>query len=154
MNRRIVTAGLAVVAALVLSASAAFAARGHVHSAKSHRSVAAADLQRQVADLGAQVKALTKQVTTLKKQLTQQGGWISSIYDQETCISTLSADAFENTWLLIDKLAQPTLGTTFFGGISPVDDHSVCGRFKINRSLLRTPPDLGGIQAMINWLQG
>jgi outer membrane murein-binding lipoprotein Lpp len=113
-----------------------------------------ASLQRQVTDLGAQVKALTTQVKALQKESALQLHYIDSIYDSETCIVTLAADALQGTWLLIDKLAQPTLNTTFFGIPSPLDDRGVCGRFKIGRTLLQVPPTLSGFAQMIGWLQG
>jgi outer membrane murein-binding lipoprotein Lpp len=146
---------LAIGLVAVLAAAGSALAAGSRHQARTGaRSSQVASLQLQVADLGAQVKALTKQVAALKKQQSTQLGYIDSIYDQETCIATLSADALEGTWLVIDKIAQPALNTTFFGTPSPVDDKGVCSRFKISRTLLQVPPNLSALTKMINWLQG
>jgi hypothetical protein len=111
-----------------------------------------ASLQRQLSDLGTQVKALTAQVKALKKRADAQDGYIRSIYDQETCIATLTADALQGTWLVIDKVAQPSLNTTFFGSPAPVDDKGACGGFKISRAQLQVPPPIGGFAKMIGWL--
>ena len=134
--------------------SGAFATGTHAQARAGEQKSEIASLQRQVADLGAQVNALTAQVKTLKKQTATQLRYIDSIYDQETCITTLTADALQGTWLVIDKVAQPALSTTFFGSPSPVDDKGICSRFKITRTLLQVPPTVGGFTNMINWLQG
>jgi len=139
--------------AVLFGPSGAFAT-GTKHQARAGAQKSEiASIQKQVADLGAQVKALTAQVKTLKKQTAMQLNYIISIYDQETCLATLTADAFQGTWLVIDKVAQPALNTTFFGSPSPVDDKGACGKFKITRSLLQVPPTLAGLAKMMVWLQ-
>lgn len=141
-----------VIAALI-AASSAFAAGAKSHARTAGQASQIAALQAQVADLGAQVKTLSNQVAALKKQQATQLGYIDSIYDQETCVATLMADALQGTWLVVDKLAQPALNTTFFGTPSPVDDKGACNRFKISRTLLQVPPNLGALQKMIAWLE-
>jgi cell division protein FtsB len=144
---------LAGLLAVLFGPSGAFATGTHAQARAGEQRSELASLQRQVADLGTQVKALTAQVKTLKKQTATQLTYIDSIYDQETCLATVTADAFQGTWLVIDKVAQPALATTFFGSPSPVDDKGICSRFKITRTLLQVPPTVAGLTLMINWLQ-
>jgi len=151
MKRTVIPAALAAgVAAVLFGASGAFATGTH---SQSRQRSDALPLQQQVAALGRQVKTLTAQVNALKTQTGKQLLYIDSIYDQETCIATLTADALQGTWLVIDKVAQPAMNTTFFGTPGPVDDHGVCARFKITRTLLQVPPTVTGLQSMIIWLQ-
>ncbi len=154
MKRTLILVALAAgIVAVLVAASTAFATgtRSHVGTGQSTSQIAS--LEAQVADLGAQVSALSKQVTALKKQQATQLGYIDSIYDQETCVATLTADALQGTWLVIDKIAQPVLSTTFFGSPSPVDDKGTCNRFKVSRTLLQVPPNFQALAKMIAWLQ-
>jgi hypothetical protein len=139
--------------AVLFGSSGAFATGTKTQARAVEQTSVSASLQRQITDLGTQVKALTVQVKALKRQTALEGDWISSIYDQETCIATLTADALQGTWLVIDKVAQPVLNAPFFGSPSPIDDKGVCGRFKIGRTLLQVPPTVGALAKMIGWLQ-
>jgi len=154
MKRTLIPMALAAgVVAVLVAASTAFATGTRTHARTGRSTSQIASLQAQVVDLGAQVKALSKQVTALKKQQAAQLGYIDSIYDQETCVAALSADAIEGTWLVIDKVAQPVLSMTFFGSPSPVDDKGTCNRFKVSRTLLQVPPNFVALAKMIAWLQ-
>lgn len=142
----------------VVAAVGAVAARDALGTGMKHVSAAgqaaptAAALKAQVADLAGQVKVLTAQVKTIKARLAKQNDYDHAIYDSEACITAVTADALQGTWLLIDKLAQ-TSGTTYFGTLSPVDDRGACKGFKVARSLLTAPPGLQGYGTLIGWLE-
>ena len=129
-------------------------ASGVKHASAAQQNAAkAAELQAQIADLAGQVRVLTAQVKTLKSQVAKQHDYNLAIYDSEACITALTADAFQGTWMLIDKLAPA--GTTYFGTMSPLDDKGGCKGFKgVTRALLTAPPGLQGFAPMIAWFEG
>jgi hypothetical protein len=147
----VLVGALAAVGAVFVHDAPATATKPSLAAGQSAATVAA--LRQQVADLAGQVKALSGQVKTIKARLAKQDSYDQAIYDSETCITALTADALQGTWLLIDKVAQPS-GTTYFGSLSPVDDKGACRGFKVTRSLLTMPPVIQGYGTMIDWLEG
>lgn len=90
------------------------------------------------ARLAAQVKALTKRVTTLERQVrTLQRGFQAALAFSVVsyCGTALTADALQGTWGVIDQIAQPTVGRTFFGAQTPVQDPAdACREIGVARS--------------------
>ena len=149
---------LAALAAVFVRDAPATATRSSTGAGQSAARAAAlegqvADLAGQVKVLTGQMKVLTGQVKTMKARLAKQDAYDQAIYDSETCITALTADALQGTWLLIDKIAQPS-GTTYFGTLAPLDDKGACRGFKVTRSLLTAPPVIQGYGTMIDWLEG
>jgi hypothetical protein len=129
-------------------------ASGMKHTSAAQQNAAnVAALQAQVADLAGQVRVLSAQVKTIKAQLAKQHDYNLAIYDSEACITVLTADALQGTWMLIDKLAPA--GTTYFGTMSPLDDKGACKGFKgVTRAMLTAPPGLQGFAPMVAWFEG
>ena len=142
---------LAAVGAVFVHDAPATSTRSYSAAGQDAETIAA--LKAQVADLAGQVKVLTGQVKKINARLAKQDGYDQAIYDSETCITAVTADALQGTWMLIDKLAQPS-GTTYFGSLSPVDDKGACRGFKVTRTLLTAPPGVQGYTTMIGWLEG
>jgi hypothetical protein len=99
----------------------------------------------------AQFNALNKKVTKLQKQVkTLENALIGDIvYD--VCLTAATADAFQGTWIFVNKGTNfPYFPSTSTG--SSVDDLRACAAFQIPRQLpsTETAPSTSVFQALIN----
>ena len=61
------------------------------------------------------------------------------------CDAAINADVFQKTWGVIDEIAQTTMGRTYFGPQSPLNDQKGCSDLEIHRNqalLLASHQDL------------
>jgi hypothetical protein len=101
----------------------------------------------------AQIKALQKQVVTLQKQVRLLTNALEVNFAYDQCQTAITADTFQWTWVLADKLTNfppfPPTSTT-----PQVDDKKACGEISITRPVVndQTPPSQAIFQTLINWI--
>jgi hypothetical protein len=108
-------------------------------------------LAAQVKALSAQVRALKAQVTALRKLVVDNARETVANYEGDACLAAITSDALQETWLVLDKVAQPALNTTFFGTPGPVDDKGACSG-KVTRKQLEVPPTVDVFKGLIKWI--
>ena len=101
----------------------------------------------------AQIKALQKQVTTLQKQVKLLTNALEANFAYDECQTAITADTFQWTWALTDKLTSfPPFPSA---SITPqVDDKQSCSAINITRPTVtgETPPTQTIFQSLINWI--
>jgi hypothetical protein len=101
----------------------------------------------------AQIKALQKQVTTLQKQLKLLTNALEANFAYDECQTAITADTFQWTWALTDKLTNfppfPSTSTT-----PQVDDKQSCSAINVTRPAVtgEAPPTQEIFQSLINWI--
>ena len=113
-------------------------------------------MRHQVADLAAQVKTLQKQVKTLQKQVKFATDETAANYAGDACLTALTTDAFQATWLIIDQIATTAQAKTYFNAQTPIDDKQACKDISIAR-VLPTPglvPTIQPFNPFVTWLYG
>jgi hypothetical protein len=101
----------------------------------------------------AQIKALQKQVTTLQKQVKLLTNALEANFAYDECQTAITADTFQWTWALTDKLTNfppfPPTSTT-----PQVDDKQSCSDINVTRSTVtdQTSPTQAIFQSLINWI--
>jgi CubicO group peptidase (beta-lactamase class C family) len=131
--RRLVLAPLALVAVLALAAPAPAAAP------PTNR-----QLGKQIKTLQAQVKALQKQVRDAR--LIALGALVYS-----GCSVAVTADAFQNTWAVIDEVSnRAPPPKTWFGPQQPVNDFETCRAYQVTRAPTQVPPTVSVFSSLLN----
>ncbi len=132
-------AGVAVAAALAVTA-ASFAGSTAKPSAS----------QADVAKLTARVTALEKRVAKLEKDQKLLVDFSLGTAAGAACAATVTADAFQTTWGVIDSIA----GTASkFGPQTPLSDQTSCSGIKVARQPPGTmPASLSSFTTVINYL--
>jgi hypothetical protein len=99
----------------------------------------------------AQIKALQKQVKTLQQQLKLLTNALEANFIYDECLTAATADTFQWTWVLTDKLTSfppfPPSSTS-----PQVDDKKACNDIKVARPAVtdQAPPSQAIFQALIN----
>jgi hypothetical protein len=99
----------------------------------------------------AQFNALSKKVTKLQKQVNLLTSAFNGLAAYDVCIVAATADAFQGTWIFMNKGATtPIFPTTSTG--SSLDDLQACAAFQIPRQLpsTDTAPTTAVFQALVN----
>ena len=136
-----VTIVAALVVALTLAAPAAAANR------------AGPSIASQVATLKRQVTSLQKQVTTLKKQMKTQQDALLGIGAITLCNIAATADTFQQTFGVIDQIAQGTQGKSYIGAQQAVNDQGICQALNVPR-VQTGPPSLTPFRTLLGLLGG
>jgi hypothetical protein len=101
----------------------------------------------------AQIKALQKQVTTLQKQVRLLTNALEANFAYDECQTAITADTFQWTWALTDKLTTfPLFPPT---STSPqVDDKQSCSAINVTRATVddQSAPTQAIFQTLINWI--
>ena len=84
----------------------------------------------------AQFKALSKKVTTLQKQVKLLNQDINILAAYDVCLTAATADAFQGTWIFVNK-GTTVFPTTSTGGAA-INDLQACSAFRIPRQLPST----------------
>jgi hypothetical protein len=135
------TIAAALVAALALAAPAAATNR------------AGPSIASQVASLKRQVTSLQKQVNTLKKQTKAQQNALIGIGALALCNIAATADTFQQTFGVVDQIAQGTQGKTYIGAQQAVNDQGLCQALNVPRTQTG-PPSLTPFRALLAILGG
>ena len=100
--------------------------------------------------LAAQVKSLQKQVTSLKKKVTlaQNLALVSLTYD--ACLTAVSADTFQDTFAGVEGHFTHSVGTTYWGAQTPLNDYGACQALEIVRAHNQSPPTTGVLGALLD----
>ena len=136
-----VTIAAVLVAALTIAAPAAASNR------------AGPSIATQVAALKRQVTSLQKQVNTLKKQVKTQNDALIGIGALTLCNVAATADTFQQTFGVIDQIAQGTQGKTYIGAQQAVNDQGLCQALNVPRTQTG-PPSLTPFRALLSLLGG
>ena len=100
----------------------------------------------------AQIKALQRQVTTLQKQVRLLTGALEANFAYDQCQTAVTADTFQWTWVLTDKLGFQYFPPT---SLTPmVDDKTACKQINVTRPSVtdQSAPSQAIYQALINWI--
>jgi uncharacterized protein YdgA (DUF945 family) len=100
----------------------------------------------------AQIKALQKQVTTLQKQVKLLTNALEANFAYDECQTAVTADTFQWTWALADKLTNfppfPPTSTT-----PQVDDKQSCNGIVTRPTVTgEAAPTQAIFQTLINWI--
>ena len=136
-----VTIAAVLVAVLTITAPAAATSR------------ARPSIATQVAALKRQVTSLQKQVNTLKKQVKAQENGLLGIGALALCNVAATADTFQQTFGVIDQIAQGTQGKTYIGAQQAVNDQGLCQALNVPRTQTG-PPSLTPFRALLSLLGG
>jgi hypothetical protein len=101
----------------------------------------------------AQIKALQKQVTTLQKQVKLLTNALEANFAYDECQTAVTADTFQWTWALADKLTTfPLFPPT--STASQVDDKQSCSTINVTRPTVtdQSAPTQAIFQQLINWI--
>jgi len=122
----------------------------------SNADPAVARLARDVVTLKTQVKSLQKQSATLKKAIAQDDLAIGATILYTVCGLTITADAQQGTWQIVDQLSAATqAGKTYFGPQAPVtatlQGQDICAGGGVTRSPVTSGavPTVAGYQALL-----
>ena len=99
----------------------------------------------------AQIKALQRQVTTLQKQVRLLTNALEANFAYDQCQTSITADAFQWTWVYTDKLGYPY----FQNSVTPqVDDKKSCAEINVPRPAVsdQVTPTQTIFQNLINWI--
>ena len=99
----------------------------------------------------AQFNALSKKVTKLQKQVNLLENALNAAFAYDVCILAATADAFQGTWIFVNKgTSFPYFPSSSTG--SSLDDLRACSAFQIPRQLpsTETPPTTAVFQALVN----
>jgi TolA-binding protein len=113
-------------------------------------SIAAAPTTSAKNSPAAQIKTLQKQVGTLQKQVKLLTNALEADFVYDECLTAVTADAFQSTWVFADKEGTPFFPAT---SITPqVDDKKACSDLQIARPAVtdQTPPSQAIFQALID----
>jgi len=113
-----------------------------------------ADLGAQVRALQAQVKGLQAQVKTLQKQVKNDRLETAANYAGDACLTALTADALQSSWLVIDSIATTAQSKTYFNSQTPLDDRGACKAISVTRTL-PTPgvvPTVSPFDSFLSWI--
>jgi len=113
---------------VALTAIIAFAATGTANARSAAKAPAGPTL--------AQFKALSKKVTTLQKQVKTLTLGINAAFAYDVCLTAATADAFQGTWVWVNKGATVFPSTST--GSGAINDLQACSAFRIPRQLPST----------------
>jgi hypothetical protein len=92
----------------------------------------AATPTQRIAKLERQIRTLQRQNRTLTTQVREARNLAVAAGQVAFCGTAITADAFQATWSVIDQIAQPAVGRTFFSTQVPVNE-PICSRIGVSR---------------------
>jgi hypothetical protein len=109
-------------------------------------------LLRDVATLKTQVKKLQAQMKTATTNINTVGSLAATALLYTVCSDTLTADALQGTWQVLDQVATTAGQAARFGAQSPItatlQGQDVCAAGGVTRSQV-LPPTVAGFQALL-----
>jgi outer membrane protein TolC len=134
----------------------ATSALGAAGSEQKQLQAQVATMKQQVADLGAQVRTLQKEVKTLQKQVKSAQSETAANYVGDACLTAMTTDVLQATWLIIDSIATTAQANTYFNAQTALDDKGTCNDISVPRAL-PTPgvaPTISPFGPFLTWLIG
>lgn len=100
--------------------------------------------------LQAQLTSLKKQVTTLKKRVNSDENVIAASLVYSGCLTSVTADTFQDTWTSLDAGFVTKSGTPYFGAQTPLNDYQTCQALEIARTHNQHPATTAVLGALTN----
>ena len=100
--------------------------------------------------LQAQITSLKKQVNALKKRtsLAEDIAVVSLAYG--ACSTAVTADTFQDTFVGVDGHFTHSVGTSYFGAQSALNDYGACQALEITRAHNQNPPTTVVLAALLD----
>jgi hypothetical protein len=100
--------------------------------------------------LQAQITSLKKQVTALKKRTTRDENIIGASLVYSGCLTSVTADTFQDTWTGLDAYFAAHALPGYFGAQTALPDYQTCQAFSIVRAHNQHPPTTAVLGALVN----